>query len=290
MQPKPLKQTVIAGVAVAAALLGSQAWNTKDYTQWTSEEINTVLTDSPWAKQMNVNVPLSNDDRGAGVNRGGGNQGGGYPGGGNPGGGNPSGGGYPGGRGGVGFPGGGIGFPGGGMGGGGRRGGNRNPNGGPTGGVITYGVTLRWESALPIQHALLRQQGPSSSEDAKPAAADQKFYVVSVLGLNLATTRNADEYEIDGQDNDHNKKSDEMLRNRLTGAAQLFPKGQSAIAAEGVQLEGRNGSRAIRFLFPKTFPLSANEKEVKFHFESRGVKFEHTFKLNDMVYQGKLAL
>lgn len=94
---------------------------------------------------------------------------------------------------------------------------------------------------------------------------------------------------MDGQDND-NKKSDEQFRSRLIDAAQLVPKGQTAISAQDVQLDGRNGSRAIRFLFPKTFPLTANEKEVKFHFESHGVKFDHTFKLKDMVYQGKLAL
>ncbi|HEV2688436.1 MAG TPA: hypothetical protein VGV35_07770, partial [Bryobacteraceae bacterium] len=86
------------------------------------------------------------------------------------------------------------------------------------------------------------------------------------------------------------KKTDDALRSRLIDAAQLQPKGAPAISAEDVQFEGRHGSQEIRFLFPKTFPISANQKEVTFHLESRGVKVEHKFKLDEMVYQGKLAL
>ena len=148
-------------------------------------------------------------------------------------------------------------------------------------------VLLRWESALPVQHALLRQ-GPRSEDDSKPAAVPgQKYYVIAVLGLQIPNPRGADsDYDLD-QDR---KKTDDALRSRLIDAAQLLPKNKPAISAEDVQFEGRNGSTAIRFLFPKTFPLAANDKEVTFHFESRGVKLEHKFKLGDMLYQGKLAL
>jgi len=269
---------------------GAQVWN-KDYTQWSSEEVNTVLTDSPWAKQMNVKVPIASQ-------RGGRGNGGGYPGGGQGGGGGypGGGGGYPGGGrggGGIGYPGGGIGFPGGGMGGGGRRGNGGGRGQGPAE-TMTDVVVLRWASAMPIQHAMLRQRGPQDDDDKPAAPAENpKYYVVSISGLQLQASRNeTDDYDLGGSDaGDKDKKNgDDQLRSRLMDAAQLLPKGQSSIAAQDVQLEGRHGSREIRFLFPKTFPLTANEKEVKFHFESRGVKIEHTFKLSDMMYRGQLAL
>jgi len=284
MQQTTLKQITIAG-AVCTALFAADAWKTKDYTQWTSEETNIVLTDSPWAKQLNVSVPQSYGGQQRGAGQGGG---GGYPGGG---GGYPGGGGgYPGGGGrggGIGFPGGGggMGYPGG---GGGHRGGGRNPNDGRAG-ARSMPVVLRWESALPVQHALLRQ-GLHSDDDSKPAAVpEQKYYVVAMLGLQLSGPSNTDDYDLGGEDT-NKKNSDDPLRSRLLDAAQLIPRGKIPIAAQDVQLEGRNGSRSIRFLFPKTFPLAADEKEVTFHFESRGVKLEHKFKLNDMLYQGKLAL
>src|SRR5260370_42295665 len=56
MQRTTFQQLVIAGLACAVALFASDFWKTKDYTQWTSEEVNKVLTDSPWAKQMTVNA------------------------------------------------------------------------------------------------------------------------------------------------------------------------------------------------------------------------------------------
>jgi hypothetical protein len=154
-------------------------------------------------------------------------------------------------------------------------------------------VTLRWESALPLQHALMRQ-GVHSEEDSKtPIGGEQKYYVLAVMGLQIPSARSggdADDYDLDGDSKSKNSKSNDELRSRLMDAAQLIPKSKTPIAAEDVQLEGRNGSVAIRFLFPKTFPISADDKEITFHFESRGMKLEHKFELGRMVYQGKLAL
>jgi hypothetical protein len=274
MQLKTFHQLALAGSVCAVALLAADVWKTKDYTQWTSEEVRKVLTDSPWAKQISVT-----SGRSGGQRRGGG-RGGGMGGGG---------------RGGIGFPGGGGGYPGGG--GGGYPGGG----GGGQGGGGSQEIVLRWESALPIQHALLRQSG-HTDDDSKPAAdanqkdADQKdakpkdkdkYYVVAVLGLRMPSRRS----DSDSSDSDQDRaQSNDDLRSRFLDAGQLIPKSKIAISAEDVQFEGRNGSRAIRFLFPKTFPITADEKEITFHFEASGVKFDHKFKLGDMTYQGKLAL
>lgn len=266
MLRKSFLQITVAGALGAVALLASDFWKSKDSSQWTNEEVVKLLTDSPWAKQITVTSGQQGGGqrRGGGMGRRGGGMGGGYPGGG--------GGGYPGGGGG--------GYPGG---GGGGRGG-----GGDSGSYMKQEIILRWESAMPVQEALKRQH--AHSEDEGKAAADpQKYYVVSMLGFNAPSRRN--QYDTSDGDSDRSdKQSADDLRNRFLDTAQLIPKSKVAISAEDVQFEGRNGSIAIRFLFPKTFPLSKDDKEIDFHFQYRGVKFEHKFKLGDMVYQGQVAL
>src|ERR1022692_3735380 len=112
----------------------SDFWNKKEPAEWSSEEIDRLVTKSPWARQVNASsAAMSRQSGGSG---GGSGNGGGM---GDPGIGG-GGGGYPGG--------GGMGYPGGGM-GGGRRPGN---GGGPM--PVSYTATVRWESAKPVQEAL----------------------------------------------------------------------------------------------------------------------------------------
>src|ERR1017187_3291255 len=267
MQRRPFLQLSLAGSLCAVALLASDFWKTKDYTQWSSEEVTKVLTDSPWAKEITVSSGQQGQQRRSSGGRRGGMGGGGYPGGG---------GGYPGGGGGN--PGGGGGYPGGG-------------GGGQGGGGIHEQVVLRWDSALPIQHALLRQgHHPASSDDTSkdaskdaPVDINQKYYVVSILGLSMPSRKD------DSDSGDNDRRSADDLSSRFLDATTLVPKSKIAIQAEDVQFEGRNGSIAMRFLFPRTFPIT-DEKEIVFQFQSQGVKFDHKFKLTDMQYQGKLAI
>src|SRR5271155_4544221 len=100
MQRNSFLQLTLAGSLCAVALLASDFWKTKDYTQWSSDEVAKVLTDSQWAKEITVTSGQEGQQRRSGGRRGG--MGGGFPGGG--------GGGYPGGGGG--YPsGGGGGYP-----------------------------------------------------------------------------------------------------------------------------------------------------------------------------------
>lgn len=93
----------------------------------------------------------------------------------------------------------------------------------------------------------------------------------------------------DSDSSDSDKQSNDDLRTRFLDAATLVPKSKIAIQAEDVQFDGRNGSIAMRFLFPRTFPIDG-EKEIVFQFQSQGVKFDHKFKITDMQYQGKPAI
>ena len=259
------------GLVCAVVLYASEFWNTKDYTQWTSEETNKILNDSPWAKQKSVA-----DESGIGQRRQG--RGGGY-------GGRGGGIGFPGGGGGIGYPGGGGGrYP-------GTAGGIPPDDRSEGRGGVRSNVVVRWESALPIQHALLRQEGRAGDDAAKASGErpKDKDYVIAMLGLHLPTLSDRGDDDSD-LDRGSGAEKNERLRSLLLDSAQLTAKGKAPIAAEDVQFEGRNGSVAIRYLFPKDRPIAAEDKEVTFHFEDRGLKIEHKFKLSEMVYQGKLAL
>ena len=156
-------------------------------------------------------------------------------------------------------------------------------------------VTVRWQSALPVQQALVRQ-GSLTPEEAKALAdASQKDYVITVVGFRTPNRRsrsgNIDSSDSDDRDRDRDSKSaNDALRSRYLDAARLTPKGKSPIYAEDVQFEGPNGATEMRFLFPRAKAISADDKEVVFELETQGVKLEHKFRLSDMNYQGKLAL
>jgi len=161
-------------------------------------------------------------------------------------------------------------------------------------------ITVRWESALPVQQALMRQGGIAADESKTLANLSQKDYVITVLGFRMpAQGRNRygasddqttadDDRGRNSQSND--SQSNDRLRSQLLDAAQLIPKNNHSIYAEDVQFEGPNGSGAIRFLFPRSNVISAGDKEVDFLLEVRGTKVEHKFRLTDMQYQGQLAL
>ena len=133
------------------------------------------------------------------------------------------------------------------------------------------------------------------------AASTEKYYVISVLGLRLPRPRSST-VDADDPDNNGNNNGDDngqhrgrnqgndALRSQLLDAAQLAPKGKSSIYAQDVQIVGPGGIDGVRFLFPRTNPISAGDKEVDFILNVRRIKVEEKFKLSDMQYEGKLAL
>jgi hypothetical protein len=275
-------QIGIAGSACAVMLFAaSDFWKTKDSSQWSEEEISKILSESPWAKAKTVGPPAQQQRRGMGRRGGfgfpGGGLGGGYPGGG---------GGYPGGGGG--YPGGGGGYP------SSSSGGN---NGDPSQNE-PMNLTIRWATAAPIQQALMRQGALASDELKAVSAASEKYYVITVLGLKFprphSSTVDADDTNDNGNNDGNSQRgrdrSNDALRTQLLDAAQLAPKGKSSIYAQDVQIVGPGGTDGVRFLFPRTNPITANDKEVDFILDVRRIKVEEKFKLGDMQYEGKLAI
>ena len=144
-------KTCSALLAGALAIYAADFWNAKDPAQWTPEEIESILNDSPWARPTNISFDLPGMQPDSGKSRSGRFAGdGGY-----------KGGAYP------------------------RRG--RYPDedepAKATRGLPSFVATVRWESALPIRQALLKSQPAGSVEPS------ENSYVIAVLGVPIPGSR-----------------------------------------------------------------------------------------------------
>lgn len=289
------------------AFSASEFWKTKNYKQWTTEEANQVITDSPWAKDVKVASNGSEMGRRGGGGGGMGRRGGGI--------------GFPGG--GIGFPGGGIGFPGGGGRGGGYPGGGGGypgggypggGRGGPQGGRMPMQTVLvRWESAVAVQRAFERLGEPAAvdasgnliakagkteadpnAESSAPAQPAAKHYVITMNGFHVPERRGgrygADQEGGFGQQTGDNDRDQENLRQRLMDSARLVPKNGTTIRPNDVKLNLESGGNQVVFFFPANRPITVKDKEVTFETQLGGMKIEKKFNLKDMSVKGKLEL
>jgi hypothetical protein len=278
----PNLRLTICAAALVFSVGAAEVWNSKDYKQWSEEDVQRVLNNSPWAQKATLGSEAGSTP-GQGRRRGG--LGGGYPGGG---GGYPGGGGgYPGGGGG-GYPGGGGGgYPGGGGGGYPSRTGTGNPSDGTDGapGQRTE-LIIRWDSSIPVKEALLKSQFasnlPAPGDPNYTLDKEDKDYVISVIGMRPPQR----------SDDDQNGNADNSRRrSRMIDAAQLQIKNKSSIYPEDVKFDLPNTAPGtVEFYFPRTSPIDLDDKEVAFILQLGRAKAERKFKLKEMVYNGKLSL
>jgi hypothetical protein len=271
---------LLAGAGLAAWLpldaTTGDFWNKKAPADWTSEEIDRLITKSPWAKTIKAQYASGNGD-GGGYPGGGTGSGGGYPGGG---GGYPGGGGgYPGGSGrssgGIGIPGiGGIGIPG--IGGMGRPRGNGG--GAPRGGAVSpYEGTVRWESARPVL-------------DAMKSALPEEFegrYVISVSGIPLMGGRSTSAGEDD--DSSASRREQDDL-DRLRGLSSLQLKGRDVVQAGVVTRQVGSGSSFLIGFSRDMLPLQAHDTEIVFTTQLGRLVVKAHFLPKEMLYHGELAV
>jgi hypothetical protein len=237
------------------ALFAADVWKDKNPSAWTPEDLQKILTDSPWAKT--VAVKREGSRRGGAAGPGGGTWGGG-------------GGGV---GGGIEMPRiGGLGIPGGGM-GGGRRGGGRQPQ-------ESFDVIVRWNSAEPVRLALLKAEMPSGQKDDEkapdPAA---KSYIISVTGLPAGAHRS-----------NHDDDVEPSRREELMESAHLTLKGRRTLVPNDVKFDVQGSRREILFYFTRENKIDQSGKEATFVIQRDRLKLEKKFNLKEMVFQGKLAL
>ena len=243
-------------------------WNKKAPSDWTSEEIDRLITKSPWAKTIKAQYAAGGGSNG---------DGGGYPGGGGTG----SGGGYPGGggmgrpRGGIGIPGiGGLGIPG--IGGMGRPRGNGG--GAPRGGAVSpYEGTVRWESARPVLDAM---------KSPLPEAFEER-YVISVSGIPLMGGRSTSAGEDD--DSSASRREQDDL-DRLRGLSSLQLKGRDVVQAGVVTRQVGSGSSFLIGFSRDMLPLQAHDTEIVFTTQLGRLVVKAHFLPKEMLYHGELAV
>ena len=233
--------TLLLGVAVLAGTLwGAGFWDKKDFVQWSPREVERIFMNSPWSKSVSISMgaPVGgfSGGGGAGRRRGGGGGGAGGGGGGGFGGGGAGG---PGGGGGGGFGGGGAGGP--------RGGGGGMPQAAPQ---LT--LMIRFTSALPVKHALVKHNMGESTV-VTPAMKqfieqEEDYYVVAVENLPSALARFEEAPE------------------RLIGTARLRRKNKEDLMPATVDV--KVGQR-VQFIysFVKTDPIELADKEVEFYFK-----------------------
>jgi len=255
------------GFAAWSRLYGSNSefWNKKEPPEWTSAEIDQLISKSPWAKQVGAQYSHDRSD------------GSGYP----DDQGQPGGGGGGGGRGGMGGGGpmGGIpGIGGPGMGGGGMGGGRGR--GGRGGGQPMQSVqgTVRWESAKPVLDAL---------KTPLPEAF-ANHYVIGVSGfpLNGGGRRGSQD---DSGSNSSQSNQDQL--DNLKSLTFLEPKGRDGAQPGLVQQAPSAGSATLLFGFSKEMlALKPDDKEVTFSTKLGRLLVKTKFNLKDMMYRGELAI
>lgn len=261
------RRLLLGLMSAAPAAWAADFWEKQpDFKNWSAKEADKMLNSSPWAQTVSVQL-------GGG---GGGGGGGGFGGGG---------GGRPGGGGG----GGGIGVGGGG-GGGGRRGGGGG-GGGPVG-PPPMQFLVRWHSSRPIKEAIVaartQLEGVPLDDDMQAFIdREETHYILNIPNFPARM----------GQ-----RMSQDL--ERLKTFAQLERKGHDPIRASAAQVQPTDGILSMYFLFPRTEPISEEDKEVTFVFKPArpesgpngggqrgpGIEIKRKFKLKDMVYNGELAL
>jgi hypothetical protein len=266
------------GIAAIPAFASKEFWDTKPSSEWNADEVDRLITKSPWAKEASVSF-----DRGSG-GFGGGRGGGGMGGGRN-------------GRigGGIGFPGGGIGFPGGGGigfpggGGGYPRGGGGYPGGagrtGDDGERRQFKATVRWDSALPVQEAL--RIGES---DDKPNPDFAKYYVVHLVGdlpMMGGRRRRGEDDSDDDDDTAQAERREEMFKQYTK-----IERKDGALLLEKVEQGSRVGGNGpgMLFYFSRLDGISMDDKQVTFVTKMGPTEIKAKFTLKEMLYHGKLTL
>lgn len=271
----PKQYIIVTALPLALVAAADQSWKDKQVAQWTEADAKQVLTDSPWAKQTTPSINnQANQQRGGGRRRGGfgipgmGYPGGGYPGGGYPGGGYPGGGGrYPGG----GYPGGGGGYP---------PDDSRYPQDGSNGGSQTGddtsnrrpsnnppALTVRWESAQPVQEAQLK------AKESNMPSVDPKMYAIAVIGLPARMARDP-----------------QMTESHLKGQAELKRDGKKLSKPSDVRVISRDDSVTVVFLFPRNKEIKKDDRDIEFDANLGRYEVKQYFDATEMVYQGKLEL
>ncbi len=278
-----LSRFLVVLACTALVVIAEDFWVKKPYTDWTEKDAAKLLQNSPWTHEVSISAGAPAEGTGGGAGgrgrRGGGggdmgNMGGSTPGGSASGGGDMSGGAGGAGGSGMGEAGGGGGGGGGGRGGrgGGGMGGDTGGGGAPT----SILIRVRWQSALPVRQATvvtqLGKEKADSDQAKKFLAQELPGYLVGIVGL----------------PGNMSQMPAERLNEMAKTSVSLQRKDKDPIAAESAIPSAKD--KAVYFMFPKTSPITLDDKEVEFVAKVGRIEVKRKFKLKDMLVGDKLEL
>jgi hypothetical protein len=237
------------GVPVTVLTALGQDWKHKPAARWTKTDASEILSDSPWVKQVMPEIArFTARERGSrsGMGRVGGIRLGGI----------------------------GIGGPGGPR-AAGRGGGNGQAEGSEPGAGASEQthkavppLTVRWESALPIQEARLK------AGDATAPEVVEGYYTVSVAGLPREMLR-TDEAD---------------LEKRLKSRAELRRVGKKSLRSTSAEVIPLDDALVVLFRFPQTDPIVPDDRAIELAIQIENMKISQSFDLDQMVFEGTLSL
>ena len=129
-------------------------------------------------------------------------------------------------------------------------------------------LTLRWESALPVREAELKDR------DVDAPTVDENHYAIAVVGVPRNLLQ-ADIHAMEGE---------------LKKQAALKRDGKKDFKPSSVQILQRDDGPVIVYLFPRSTEITKSDRRVEFDAQIGRLKFAEPFYIEDMVYDGKLAL
>jgi hypothetical protein len=254
---------VLVGLG-ALILLAEDFWLKKPFTEWSDKDAAKILKNSPWTHELSLSLSSGSPMASGGGGRGSRGNGQGME--------VPNAAGDVTGNSGMGN----SGTGGGGGGRGGRGGGEYGGESGSGGASIMLRVC--WQSAVPVRQATvlakLGREKLDSDEAKKFLAQESPVYVIEVLDLPPAMAR----------------FPQERLNEIAKTTTSLRIKDKDPIPASGAQSAPREKAVDLYFLFPKTSPITLEDKEVEFVSTLGRFEIKKKFKLKDMVIGDKLAL
>ena len=144
-------------------------------------------------------------------------------------------------------------------------------------------VLVRWDSAAPVREALRRA---SNAHDAQ----EPEDYVITIAGLIPAGHyRSGGATETASRSGGTTGlRSPEEIIAAFMSASRLEPRGAPAIRPKNVKLDSETGT--VHVFFSRSASLEQSAKEVTFATRFGGFSVRAKFRVKDMKFQGKVAL
>jgi len=247
-----MKKICASLFVLGASVWAADFWQVKPFTDWSDKDVQKMLTNSPWAKSIGVNVsgPSAVTAGGSGSAPAGAGRG----------------------AGGVGQEGTPISE----QGGRGGRGTLSPPDAPPD---VVADVVLRWQSALPIKQALARlkygAEAGSSAEAKEMLGRQDSNFVIVASGEPLRSML---------------RGNLEAVKAAVLGKTMLLRKGKNPIQPSDIQVNAAARSFEIYFAFPRTPEVTAEDKELEFVTKIGDLSLRSKFQLRSMMLNGKLEL